>query len=47
MSRSCSDDEHRSEVSAFEEQLKEAIRLTRSMRLKEMLFDRLRLKEGN
>ena len=47
MSRSSTNDEHKIEVSAFKEQLKKAIRLTRCMRLKEMLFDRLRLKEGN
>jgi hypothetical protein len=47
MRRSSTNDEHKIEVSAFKEQLKKAIRLTRCMRLKEMLFDRLRLKEGN
>jgi hypothetical protein len=47
MNRSSTDDEHASEVSAFKKQLQEAIRLTRSMRIKEMLFDRLRLIEGN
>lgn len=47
MNRSSTGDEHASEVSAFKQQLEEAIRLTRSMRIKEMLFDRLRLTEGN
>lgn len=47
MNRSSTDDEHASEVSAFNKQLQEAIRLTRSMRIKEMLFDRLRLTEWN
>ena len=47
MNRSSTNDEHASEVSAFKQQLEEAIRLTRSMRIKEMLFDRLRLIEGN
>jgi hypothetical protein len=47
MSRFSTDDEHTSEVSAFREQLKAMIRLTSSMTIKEMLFDRLRLKEGN
>ena len=47
MNRSSTDDDHASEIPAFKKQLQEAIRLTRSMRIKEMLLDRLRLAEVN
>jgi hypothetical protein len=47
LSRSSTASEHASQVSAFKEQLQAAIRLTRTMVLKDMLMDRLRLKEVN
>jgi len=47
LSRSSTVSEHASQVLAFKEQLQAAIRLTRTMVLKDMLMDRLRLKEVN
>lgn len=47
LNRSSTDEEHASEVLAFERQLQEAIRLTRHMDTKEALLERLRLKEAN
>jgi hypothetical protein len=47
LSRSSSDDDHASQVFAFNKQLQEGIRLTRSMGIKEMLLGRLQLEEVN